>query len=171
MKLSTRARYGTRALLDLALNYNEKPVPLKNIAKRQNISLYYLEHLIAPLIGAEIVRSNRGARGGLQLIRHPGDIKLSEVVQLLEGKINPVECVTNTESCPHHDLCATRLIWSEMKKAIDGVLESMTLQDLVEQQTKLKKESPERPGRRHSLRQDAPASQGCEKCGIINHNR
>lgn len=136
MKLSTRARYGTRALLDLAQHQTKEPVQLKDIAKRQNISLHYLEHIITPLVGAGIVRSTRGARGGLQLIRHPEELKLSEVVQLLEGAITPVECISHPESCPRSDLCVTRDVWSEMKKAIDATLNSVTLQDLLERQRK-----------------------------------
>ena len=136
MKLSTRARYGTRALLDLALHGSNGLVQLKDIALRQNISLHYLEHLIAPLIGAGIIRSTRGARGGVQLVKHPSEIKLSEVIQLLEGSISPAECVNNPESCPRSDLCIIRDVWSDLKKAMGGVLESTTLQDLVERQKK-----------------------------------
>lgn len=134
MKLSTRARYGTRALLDLARHAGEKPVQLKEIAGRQNISLHYLEHIITPLVGAGIIRSIRGARGGLKLTRHPKDVKLSEVIQLLEGAIAPVDCIGNPESCERADLCATRDVWCEMKKAIDVTLDSVTLQDLMEKQ-------------------------------------
>ena len=141
MKLSTRTQYGTRALLDLALHWRRGPVQLKDIALRQNISLHYLEHLIAPLKGAGIIRSTRGAHGGVQLAKHPREIKLSEVIQLLEGSITPVECVDNPERCPRSDLCATRDVWGEMKKAMDGVLESTTIQDLVERHNK--KEQPE----------------------------
>ena len=143
MKLSTRARYGTRALLDLALHGGEGPILLKDIAQRQQISLLYLEHLITPLIAAGLVRSVRGARGGVWLAKPPREIKLSEVVQILEGPIAPVECVGNPETCPRSGLCATRDIWGELKQAIDGVLESTTLQGLVERQKskgKLKEE-------------------------------
>jgi Rrf2 family cysteine metabolism transcriptional repressor len=134
LKLSTRARYGTRALLDLARQQGNKPVQLKDIAGRQNISIHYLEHIIAPLIGAGIVRSTRGAHGGLQLTRHPEELKLSEVVQLLEGAMTPVGCIGNPESCVQSDICATREVWSKMKKAIDKTLNSITLQDLIERQ-------------------------------------
>jgi len=134
MKLSTRGQYGTRALLDLALHWGEGPVQLKDIAQRQNISVHYLEHLITPLIGAGMVRSTRGARGGVCLVRPPQEIRLSEVIQLLEGSIAPTECINNPETCPRSDLCVPRDIWSELKKAMDGVLESTTLQDLVERQ-------------------------------------
>jgi len=142
VKLSTRGRYGTRALLDLAIHREKAPVPLREIARRQGISLHYLEHLIAPLVSAGIIRSTRGARGGVQLVRPPQEIKLSEVVQLLEGLTIPVECLNNPESCPRCDLCATRDIWAEMKRAMDEVLESTTLQDLVDRQKE--KEQPKK---------------------------
>jgi len=140
MKLSTRGRYGTRALLDLALHQGEGPVLLKDIAQRQQISLRYLEHLITPLIAGGIVRSMRGARGGVSLARPPEEIRLSEVVQFLEGSITPVECVNNPRICTRSELCVTRDIWGELKKAMNGVLEGITLQDLVERQKR--KEQP-----------------------------
>jgi len=136
MKLSTRTRYGTRALLDLARHEDNRPVQLKDIASRQNISLPYLEHIITPLVGAGIVRSTRGARGGLQLSRHPNELKLSEVVQLLEGTNMPVDCINNPESCTRSGFCVTRDVWSEIKTAIDKTLNSITLQDLVDREKK-----------------------------------
>jgi len=134
MKLSTKGRYGTRALLDLALHQGERPVLLKDIAQRQEISPWYLEHLIAPLIAGGIVRSTRGAKGGISLARPPEEVRLSEVVQLLEGSIAPVECVNDSGICSRSELCVTRDIWTKIKRAINEVLESTTLQDLVEQQ-------------------------------------
>ena len=134
MKLSTRGRYGTRVLLDLALHEGKGAVPLKDIAKRQQISLPYLEHLITPLVSAGIVRSTRGARGGVWLARPPEEIKLSEVIGLLEGSIAPVECVSDPKYCPRSDFCVTRDVWGELKKAMNGVLESTTLRDLVKRQ-------------------------------------
>jgi len=138
MKLSTRGRYGTRVLLDLALREGKEPVPLKDIARRQQISLLYLEHIIAPLISVGMIRSTRGAHGGVQLARPPQQVKLSEVVGLLEGSIAPVDCINDPEVCSRSELCATRDVWIELKKAMDGVLESKTLQDLVEMQKKKK---------------------------------
>jgi len=140
MKLSTRGQYATRALLDLALHQGEEPVLLKDIAQRQQISLRYLEHLITPLIAAGIVLSTRGPRGGVSLARPPDEIRLSEVIQLLEGSIAPVKCVNNPGICTRSELCVTRDIWGELKKAINGVLDSTTLQDLVERQKR--KERP-----------------------------
>ncbi len=141
MKLSTKGRYATRALLDLALNQGEGLATLKDIAQRQQISLRYLEHLVTPLIAAGIVRSIRGPKGGVSLAKAPSEIRLSEIIQLLEGSVAPVECIDNPGICGRSELCVTRDIWSELKKAIGGVLESTTLQDLVERQKS--KEQPE----------------------------
>ena len=141
MKLSTKGRYATRALLDLALQQVEGPTTLKDIAHRQQISLRYLEHLITPLIAAGIVRSIRGPKGGVFLARAPGEIRLSDVIQLLEGSVTPVECVDNPEICSRSASCVSRDIWGELKKAVTGVLESITLQELVERQRK--KQPPE----------------------------
>ena len=140
MKFSTRARYGVRALVDLALWQGGELVLLKDIAHRQQVSLRYLEHLITPLITGGVVRSIRGPKGGVSLAKPSGEIKLSEVVQLLEGSIAPAECVNNSGICNRSKSCVTRDIWGELKKAIDEVLESTTLQDLVERQ-KIKDQS------------------------------
>jgi Rrf2 family protein len=134
MKLSTKGRYGTRALLDLALHEGEGLILLKDVARRQEVSLPYLEHLIAPLIAAGLVMSTRGARGGVSLLKPPSEIKLSEVVQLLEGSIAPVDCVNNPDVCHRSAFCVTRDIWTEMKTAMSQVLDSTTIQDLVERQ-------------------------------------
>jgi Rrf2 family protein len=134
MKLSTRARYGTRLLVDLALHYGEQPVLLKNIARRQEISLPYLQHLITPLVAGGIVFTIRGAKGGVSLSRPPGEIKLSEVIRLLEGSIAPVDCVNSPDICERSTSCVARDVWCGMKRAVDELLESTTLQDLAERQ-------------------------------------
>lgn len=136
MKLSTRGRYGLRALLDLALHQGAGLVRLKDIAGRQDISLHYLERLIAPLIAAGLVKSTRGARGGVLLVKAPSQVKLSEVIQALEGSIAPVGCVNNPALCQRSALCVTRDVWSELMEAMVQVLDATTLQDLVERQRK-----------------------------------
>ncbi|MDP2729260.1 MAG: Rrf2 family transcriptional regulator [Dehalococcoidales bacterium] len=136
MKLSTRGQYATRALLDLALHQGNGPVPLKDVAQRQEISLQYLAHLMTPLIASGTVSTTRGPKGGILLARAPEEIKLSEVIQQVEGSIAPAECVNNPEVCHRSELCVTRDIWDELKRAIVGVLESITLGDLVERQRK-----------------------------------
>ena len=120
--------------MDLALHQDEGLVPLKDIARRQEVSLPYLEHLITPLVAAGLVKSTRGARGGVSLVKPPSEIKLSEAVQLLEGSIAPVDCVNDPKLCHRSAYCVTRDIWSEMKNAMSQVLDSTTIQDLVERQ-------------------------------------
>jgi Rrf2 family protein len=139
MKLSTRGRYATRALLELALRPGDNPATLKDIAQRQQISIRYLEHLITPLVAAGIVRSMRGPKGGISLARSPQEIKLSEVIQLLEGSTAPVECLDNPAGCARSATCVTRDVWGELRKAMDNVLGSTTIADLVERQ-KLKEQ-------------------------------
>jgi Rrf2 family protein len=139
MKLSTRARYGTRALLDLALYGGTEPVPLKSIAHRQQISLTYLEHLVTPLIAAGILRSTRGFRGGVALAKLPQEIKLIEIIKLLEGSTSPMECITDPSVCPRSARCATRDLWTEVQDAMNRILEVTTLQDMVERQRKKEK--------------------------------
>jgi Rrf2 family cysteine metabolism transcriptional repressor len=134
MKLSTRTRYGTRTLLELALHQGGGPVFLKDIAREQQISLPYLEHLIAPLIAGGIIRSTKGPRGGISLARNPADIKLSEIMKLLEGSVAPVECIANPGACQRAEFCAARDVWGQLKEVMDGVLASITLQDLMEKQ-------------------------------------
>jgi Rrf2 family protein len=134
MRLSTKGRYGVRALVDIALNGDGGPVLLKDIAKRQDISAQYLEHLVAPLIRAGILRSIRGAKGGIALAKPPEEIRLSHVIAVLEGSVAPVECVDNPALCARSDACVTRDVWSDIKVAIMGVLESVTVKDLMDRQ-------------------------------------
>jgi Rrf2 family transcriptional regulator, cysteine metabolism repressor len=134
MKLSTRTRYGMRALVDLALNGTGQPVQLKDIAARQRISLSYLEHVVIPLISAGFVQSTRGAHGGVRLARTPDQINLNDVMEVLEGPLFPVDCLKGTESCFRSGVCATQDVWSELKMAMESVLKSKTLQDLADDQ-------------------------------------
>jgi Rrf2 family transcriptional regulator, cysteine metabolism repressor len=134
MKLSTKTRYGTRALLDLALQSQGKHVTLKDISNRQAISLNYLEHIFAQLISAGIVNSYRGVNGGVALAKSPQQINIKEVVELLDGPVTPVDCLIGSKTCPPSSLCATQDLWRDVGKAIDQVLSSTTLLDLVEKQ-------------------------------------
>ena len=132
MKLSTRTRYGIRAAIELAATDGKTPVPLKIIAQRQDISVKYLEQLIAALRSGGIVRSIRGARGGYILAKPPDQIKLIEVFNCLEGPVTTVECVEDQDYCRRATDCAARLLWVQVQKAIKSVLESVTLQDLID---------------------------------------
>lgn len=127
-------------MLDLALNFGKDPVLLRDIARRQETSEKYLEHLISALRKAGLVRSIRGARGGYVLARPPAEIRLSEIMGVLEGSMAPLDCVNNSQVCHRADFCVTRDIWKKIKETIDKILESTTLQDMVEEERK--KESP-----------------------------
>ncbi len=136
IKISTRLRYGTRALLELALHQGEGPIQLKHIANKQQVSLQYLEHLIRPLVAGGVIKSMRGAHGGVWLGKPPQSIKLSEIVDLLEGSTDPVECVSDSGHCSFSRSCVMRDVWIDMKSVLDDFLNSMTLQDLVDRQKK-----------------------------------
>jgi Rrf2 family protein len=132
MKLSTRSRYGTRLLLDMAQHYNQGPIQLGDIAKRQEISLKYLEQIIIPLKKAHLIETVRGPNGGHILARPPAEITLAEIVSLLEKSVCLVKCTENAEICQRAETCPTRLIWKEMAQAMLDLLKSITLADLVE---------------------------------------
>ena len=134
MRLSTKGRYGARLMVELALNYGKGSVLLKDIAKRQEISQGYLEHIIPPLKAAGLIKSNRGAHGGYALTKVPSKITLKDVVFTLEGSLTPVECVDNTQVCNRVPYCVTRDAWKELGSKISETLDSITLKDLVEKQ-------------------------------------
>jgi len=136
MKLSTKGRYGTRAMLDIALNSNGNPVLLKDIAKRQQVSESYLEHIMASLKAAGLIESARGAKGGYYLSKLPKQIRVNQIINCLEGSLAPVECVDKPSVCPRSKTCVTIDLWKKMKDAIDEVVKSTTLQNLVEQHLK-----------------------------------
>ena len=132
MKLSTRTRYGLRAILELAENTAAGPLQLKVIARRQDISVKYLEQLMAVLKAAGLVRSIRGSRGGYTLAKPPDQITLSDIVHCLEGPVTTAECVQDMDYCRRTPDCAARLIWADVHRAIEDVLQLTTLQDLIE---------------------------------------
>ncbi|SHI66396.1 transcriptional regulator, BadM/Rrf2 family [Clostridium amylolyticum] len=136
MKLSTKGRYGVKAMVDLAIHYDETPVSIKSISERQNISEYYLEQLFSPLRRAKLIRSVRGAQGGYFLNKSPKDITVAEIMEILEGPIEISECVDGVP-CTNVDCCATRLLWKKIKDSIDDVMQSVTLQDIIDDYNRL----------------------------------
>ena len=132
MKLSTRTEYGIRAVLELAGNVGQGPLQLKVIAERQSISIKYLEQLIAILRSSGYVRSIRGSKGGYILGKPANQIKISEVFKTLEGPITTSECIDNEDYCPNTKDCVVRELWCKVQKSLMDVLESVTLQDLID---------------------------------------
>lgn len=131
MKISTKVQYASRALLDIAMQKGDEPVQLKDIAERQQMPLPYLEQIVKPLISAGFIKSVRGPHGGVYLAKEPGEVKLTEIVEAIEGPVSLVKCLSNAQNCALSGACVTQEVWSDVQKAIDGVLESITLKDLV----------------------------------------
>jgi Rrf2 family protein len=133
LKLSTKSRYGTRMLVDMAQHYNQGPIQLGEIAKRQDVSVKYLEQIIIPLKKAHYVTSVRGPKGGHVLAKPPEEITVAEIVTLLEEGSSLVNCVEDAEACSRAETCPTRLIWKEASEAMFERLRAITLADLVNQ--------------------------------------
>lgn len=132
MKISTKGHYGVQAMFDLAQHYGEGPISLKSVAERQGLSEHYLEQLIAGLRKAGLVKSVRGAQGGYILSRDPAEIKVGDIVRVLEGPIAPVECVSeeDSEQCMKAEFCITKNVWEKVKDSIEEVLDSISLADM-----------------------------------------
>lgn len=131
MKLSTKSRYGTRLLLDLAIHDTKNFVQLKEISKRQGISLKYLEQIVIPLKKARLVESSRGATGGYRLAKPPDRISVGEIVALLEGGKSLSRCENHPESCERSESCSVRNIWKEATQVLYDKLNGISLADLV----------------------------------------
>jgi len=132
MRLSTRGRYGTRLMLELARNYGKGPISMSFISKTQNIPIKYLEQLIIPLKKARLVKSVRGPKGGHMLTRPPGSISIWEILELLESKYFLVDCLKDDKVCEFSDRCVVRPIWSKAYYKIREVFKKTSLQDILE---------------------------------------
>ncbi len=138
MILSTKGRYGLKMMYEFALNYGKGPMPLKEVAQKQQLSETYLEQLIAHLKKAGLVTSIRGAQGGYELIRKPEEITVGEIIRVLEGPLAPSECVIDDEpECSKAEYCVTRLLWEKIMESINNVIDSITLNDMVNDYYKL----------------------------------
>ncbi|MDH7598233.1 MAG: Rrf2 family transcriptional regulator [Sedimentisphaerales bacterium] len=132
MKVSTRTRYGIRAIIELAQRQADGPVQLRSISRHQGISEKYLEQLMTIMKGAGLIRSVRGARGGYMLARPASQITMDQVFRCLEGHVLLMECVKDASSCNRSSDCVARGLWSDLEQAMDKVLKEITLKDLAE---------------------------------------
>lgn len=130
-QISTKGRYGTRLMYQLAANYGQGPILLKEIAKREELSPKYLEQIVLPLRGAGLISSTRGPHGGYSLTRTPKEINLKDVLAVLEGDITPVECLMDPDSCKDNSGCRVRTVWAVLEKNINETLQGITLEDMV----------------------------------------
>jgi Rrf2 family protein len=129
MKISTKGRYALVVMIELAGNSNNEYIPLKDIAERQQISVKYLEKIVAMLNKAGFVQSNRGNNGGYKLVKEPKEYKVGDILRAAEGDLAPTGCVT--ENCVRKDKCKTFEFWQGLDKAIESYVDSTTLQDLL----------------------------------------
>lgn len=131
MKLSTRTRYGTRLLFELAYNYGKGPQLLNVIAEKQGISEKYLSKIVLQLKSAGIIISQRGAKGGYELAKEPSKINMLQVMNSLEGNNTIVECVNDAGLCAKSRRCPARSLWCKLEEQASKLLESTTLESLV----------------------------------------
>ncbi len=134
MKLSTKGRYGTRAMLDIAQHNSRGPTLMKDISKRQAIAPKYLDHILSALRKANLLKNTRGKGGGYTLSRPASMITLKDIIEAVEGSLTPVECVDNPSFCDRMYTCPTREVWEKLKQAIGDVLSATTLESLLESQ-------------------------------------
>lgn len=135
MKISTKGRYALRMLVDLAEHRNEGYIALKDIAARQEISKKYLEQIIPLLNSAGILQANRGFQGGYKLAKSPDQYTVGEILRLTEGSLQPVACLNHEPNeCSRCGFCPTLPVWQELGKRIADYLDSVTLQDILDQQ-------------------------------------
>ena len=149
IRLSTKGRYGTRLMLNLARHYGEshEAVILKNISEDERISIRYLEQIIIPLKINRLVKSIRGAGGGYTLARKPEDIKISEILHALEGNCCLVECIEDGTFCEFTETCPTFEIWKGATELLKGYFESLSLKDVMVKAEKRAKKAQSRNGR------------------------
>ena len=131
MMISTRGRYALRVMLDLAMDDEERYVPLDSIARREGISEKYLESILATLSRAGLVSSLRGKGGGYRLNRKPADYPIGEVLKLTEKTLAPVTCLESEAACPQAESCPTYPLWQGLDRVIEDYLMAHTLADLM----------------------------------------
>ncbi|MFC1762215.1 RrF2 family transcriptional regulator [Planctomycetota bacterium] len=136
MRISTRTRYGIRAMIELAGHYEQEPLQLRIIAERQGISRRYLEQQMAVLCSSALVRGVRGVKGGYMLAKAPAEIRLSEVFHCMEGQVVTSECVDDPDACDRAIDCVVGKIWADVEESVNNVLDAVTLGDMVDRMQK-----------------------------------
>ena len=143
MKLTTKGRYGLRAVVDLAVNTDDEAIALSQIAERQGISVNYLEQLIAKLKKSGIVNGIRGAQGGYVLAMPAEKISVGDILRALEGDLSPVDCYeinSNDTPCGNSDICVTKYVWKRISDSINDAVDGIMLSDLVAESKKVQAE-------------------------------
>ena len=145
MKLTTKGRYGLRAVIDLAKYAKNEPVSLSDVAERQSISISYLEQLIAKLKKAGIVQSTRGAQGGYSLVKNPEEISVGEILRALEGSLSPVDCSAvdgeGETECSASNFCVTKYVWKRINDSINDTVNNIFLSELLTESENVKSDA------------------------------
>lgn len=136
MKLSTKGKYGLKAIFELSLHVNEGPMPLNIIASKQKIPEQYLEQIFSTLKRSKLITSVRGAQGGYLLNKAPNEVTVGDVLTILEGPVALSQCIIDEGVCENANDCSTKLVWEKLKIGIEDVLNSITLQDMVDDYNK-----------------------------------
>ena len=136
MKLSTKGKYGLKAIFELSLHVDEGPMPLNVIASKQKIPEQYLEQIFSILKKSKLITSVRGAQGGYLLNEDPKNITVGDVLTILEGPVALSQCIMEEGFCENSNDCSTKLVWEKLKKGIEDVLNSITLQDMIDDYNK-----------------------------------
>jgi len=143
LKLSTKGQYGVRAMFEIARGYPGKPVTIREISERQEVSVAYLEQILNKLRRAGLIRSIKGPGGGYLLSREPGDVTIASILKELEGPVAITSCLDPEEGCSRVEGCVTHLLWRALGAKIEAFLETITLRDLVEKEPLLKSLGPQ----------------------------
>jgi len=155
MKLSTRGRYGTRLMLELATQYGKGPISMSDISKNQKIPIKYLEQLIIPLKKAGLITSVRGPKGGHMLAKTPREINLWEVLLNLESKFTFVDCLSDETCCDSISTCPIRPVWGNAFDSMKGIFQATTLVDVLNLPNSTRAKSGSIPPRRSRAREQA----------------
>jgi Rrf2 family protein len=139
MKFSTRSKYGLNAMFELALRHGGSPASIKDISEAQQIPEAYLEQLFIPLKKAGLVISSRGAQGGYTLAEEPQDVFVGQVIRVLDGPVAPTDCLDEGGVCARGGDCPGRIIWEKVYKSLNDVIDSLSLQDILEEYTERNK--------------------------------
>jgi Rrf2 family cysteine metabolism transcriptional repressor len=148
MRLSTKGEYASRAMLELALNYEKRPLHIRDISKARSIPQRFLEQILLQLKRAGYLRSRKGPDGGYYLSKAPSQISVAEVIRVMDGPLAPIDCVSVTahEICPHERTCGLKWLWQEVRDAVAEILERTTLSDLVARTKASKVEQEKKAG-------------------------
>lgn len=131
LRLSTRGRYGVRAMFEIAKSYPSEPVTIKEISERQDISVAYLEQILNRLRKAGLIKSIKGPGGGYVLSRKPGNISIGEILREFEGPVAIASCLDPKKGCVRVDICVAYLLWRSLGERIEAFLNTFTLEDLL----------------------------------------